>query len=253
MRIVKITLAAALALLLTVGCDDPNYVPREEYNSLLKEYQDLKEGSQAIREEHAAQAQAVDRILQLLSQISGSTLTLRSDIEMGKGEMTQVQKIENGLDKIKDQMDNLEAMTRDNKQLKGVVASLKKVIKEKEAEIEQLKEEIRQRDETISQQHKTIAEQSGTIASQDLTISVQKENLRALLAEQAQMLFQAGVDFEQLGDDAPEVTLKKNRRKMADFQDTMYEKAILYYKQAQAAGYPEAAVRISQVQEKLAH
>ena len=175
MRIVKITLAAALALLLTVGCDDPNYVPREEYNSLLKEYQDLKEGSQAIREEHAAQAQAVDRILQQLSQISGSTLTLRSDIEMGKGEMTQVQKIENGLDKIKDQMDNLEAMTRDNKQLKGVVASLKKVIKEKEAEIEQLKEEIRQRDETISQQHKTIAEQSGTIASQDLTISVQKE------------------------------------------------------------------------------
>lgn len=253
MRIVKIALAAALGLLLATGCEDPNYVPREEYNTLLKEYQELQAGSKAIREEYAAQAQSVDRILQQLSQISGSTLSLRSDIEQGKGEMTQVEKIESGLDKIKTQMGQLDALTKDNKQLKGMVASLKKVIAEKEKEIEQLKEEIRKRDETITRQDQTIAEQSGTIANQNLTINVQKENLKALLAEQAQMLFQAGVDFEQLGDDAPDVSFMRNRRKIADYQDSMYEKAILYYKQALAAGYPQAANRISQVEEKLAH
>ena len=32
----------------------------------------------------------------------------------------------------------------------------------------------------------------------------------------------------------------------------MYEKAIVYYRQAGAAGYPEAAFRISAVEEKLA-
>ena len=132
------------------------------------------------------------------------------------------------------------------------MASLKKVIAEKEAEIEQLKEEIRRKDETITAQHATIEEQSGTIESQNATIAGQQENLRALLAEQAQMLFQAGVDFENLGDEAPEVSLKKNKQKMANFQDNMYQKAIVYYKQAQAAGYPEAAFRISQVEEKLA-
>ena len=89
-------------------------------------------------------------------------------------------------------------------------------------------------------------------AARDETISAQQENLRALLAEQAQMLFQAGVDFEDLGDEAPEVSLRKNKRKMAEFREAMYRKAIVYYNQAQAAGYPEAAYRISAVEEKLA-
>lgn len=253
MRIVKIALAAALALFLATGCDDPAFVSRAEYDSLMKEYEDLQAGSKAIREEHAAQAQAVDRILQQLSQISGSTVTLRTDLEHGNAQMTQVEQIESGLNNIKAQMEELDALTKGNKALKNMVASLKKVIAEKEAEIEQLKEEIVRKDATISAQHQTITEQSGTIESQNVTISNQQENLRALLAEQAQMLFQAGVDFEQLGDDAPEVSLKKNKQKMANFQDNMYQKAIVYYRQAQAAGYPEAAYRISQVEDKLAH
>ena len=252
MRIVKVAVGLALALFLAASCDDPNYVSRQEYDSLLKEYEDLQAGSQAIREQHAAQAAAVDRILQQLSQISGSTVTLRSDLEHGTAEMTQVEKIESGLDKIKEQMDELETLTKKNKQMRNMVASLKKVIQEKEAEIEELKEEIRKKDETITRQHKTITEQSGQIESQSVTISAQQENLRALLAEQAQMLFQAGVDFEELGDEAPEVTLRKNKRKMADFQDNMYRKAILYYQQAQNAGYPDAAYRIMQVEEKMA-
>lgn len=239
MRIVKIALSAALGLVLAAGCVQSGTVSRQEYDSLLKEYNDLQAGSKAIREEYASQAQAVDRILQQLSQISGSTVTLRTDMERGTAEMTQVEKIESGLDRIKEQMEELEALSQGNKQLKGMVASLKKVIEEKEAEIEELKEEIRCKDDTIE--------------SQNATIRGQQENLRALLAEQAQMLFQAGVDFENLGDDAPQVSLRKNKMKMANFQDSMYQKAILYYKEAQAAGYPEAAYRIAQVEEKLAH
>lgn len=253
MRIVKIALSAALCLVLAAGCVQSGTVSRQEYDSLLKEYNDLQAGSKAIREEYATQAQAVDRILQQLSQISGSTVTLRTDMERGTAEMTQVEKIESGLDRIKEQMEELEALSQGNKQLKGMVASLKKVIEEKEAEIEELKEEIRCKDDTITAQHHTITEQSGTIESQNATIRGQQENLRALLAEQAQMLFQAGVDFENLGDDAPQVSLRKNKMKMANFQDSMYQKAILYYKEAQAAGYPEAAYRIAQVEEKLAH
>ncbi len=253
MRIVKIALAATLTVLLAAACDEPKYVSREEYDHVVKEYEELQTASKAIREEYATQAKAVDRILQQLSQISGSTVTLRSDLEHGTAEMTQVEKIESGLDKIKDQMEELDALSKNNKQLKGVISSLKKVIQEKEKEIEQLKEEIRKKDQTITEQGLTIERQSGTIASQEATIGTQQENLRALLAEQAQMLFQAGVDFEELGDDAPEVSLRKNKQKMANFQDNMYQKAILYYKQAEAAGYPEAAHRISQVEEKLAH
>jgi len=252
MRTFKIALAAALTLSLAAACEDPAFVSRKDYEDLAKEYEELKTGSEAIRQEYADQAQAVNDILQQLSQISGSTLVLRTDMERGTAQMTQVQRIESGLDNIKNKMEELEEATRHNQQLRGMVKSLKKVIAEKETEIEALKAEIKKKDETITAQHQTIAEQSGTIENQTATINAQKDNLRAILAEQAQMLFQAGVDFEDLGDEAPEMSLRKNKRKMADFRNAMYQKAIVYYRQAQAAGYPEAAYRISAIEEKLA-
>lgn len=245
-------MAAAAALLMVAACKDNGLVAQKDYDSLQKEYEELKSGSESIRQQYAEQAQAVDSILQKLSQISGSTLVLRTDMERGTAQLTQVKQIENGLDQIKDRMEELEKATKRNKQLNGMIKSLKKVIAEKEAEIESLKAEIKKKDATISAQHQTITEQSGTIASQNETINAQKDNLRALLAEQAQMLFQAGVDFEDLGDEAPQVSLRKNKKKMAEFREAMYQKAIVYYKQAEAAGYPEAAFRITAIEEKLA-
>ena len=252
MRTVKIASLLALVLFAAAACEDPKYVSRQEYDALAKEYEDLKAGSEAIRQEYATQAQSIDDILEQLSQIGGSTLTLRTDLEHGTAEMTQVEKIESGLEGIKAQMEELEAATKSNKQLRGMVASLKKVIAQKEEEIEELKAEIRRKDETITAQHQTITEQSGTIETQIATITAQQENLQALLAEQAQMLFQAGIDFEDLGDEAPEMSLRKNKKKMAQFREAMYQKAITYYMQAQQAGYPEAGFRISAVKEKLA-
>lgn len=252
MRTFKIILAAAFALAVAAACEDTHFVSQKEYDTLVKEYEDLKTGSEAIREEYAQQAQAVDSILMQLSQISGSTLTLRTDIERGTAKMTQVQKIEHGLVDIKTRMEELEQATRNNKALRNMVKSLKKVIEEKEAEIESLKAELKKKDETIHAQHQTITEQNGTIENQNTIINSQKDNLRALLAEQAQMLFQAGVDFEDMGDEAPEMSFRRNKRKMADFRNAMYQKAIVYYKQAEAAGYPEAAYRISAIEEKLA-
>ena len=252
MRIDKIILPLFAALLLASACEDPNYVPRADYETLVQEYADLQAGAEATRAEYAAQAAAVDNILQELSQISGRTVSLRSDVEHGTAELTQVQQIEESISDIKKQLAQLDQLSKQGDELKKMVTSLRKVISEKEKEIEQLKEEIRQKDATIDEQHRTISEQSGTIESQNATINSQRENLRALLAEQAQMLFQAGLDFEDLGDNAPEVSRRKDKAKLSDFQNEMYRKAILYYQQAQQAGYPEAAYRISYIQEKLA-
>ena len=250
MRIVKI---AVLALCTAVfwACAGNSSVPREEYDQLLQEYADLQAGAQATRAEYAAQAAAVDQILQELSQITGRTVTLRSDLEHGTVELTQVQQIEESIVDIKSRLAQLEKLSQQHKELQKMVGSLRTVIREKEAEIAALKEEIARRDATISEQHRTIAAQSGTIESQNQTISNQQENLRSLLAEQAQMLFQAGVDFENLGDQAPEVSRRKDKKKVQEFTSEMYRKAILYYQQAQAAGYPEAAYRMAGVEEKL--
>ena len=125
------------------------------------------------------------------------------------------------------------------------------MISEKETEIEELRKEIQERDRTITEQSRTITEQSGTIQSQNETISSQQENLRLAVQEQARMLYQAGEDFEQLGDESPSVSRRKDKAKVKNLTAEMYEKAIFYYAKAQETGYPEATYRIAAVRDKL--
>ena len=249
MRTIKIASLISAALLASACLNPSGTVSQAEYDQLLQEYSDLQAGAEATRAEYAAQAAAVDAILQELSQISGKTVNLRTDIELGTAQLTQVEQIQDSIDSIKDKLDRLE---KEGAQYKKTILSLRKVITEKEEEIELLKAEIEARDATISEQHQTIASQQEAIQSQHETIAAQRENLRAAVQEQAQMLFQAGVDFEDLGDSAPQMSWRKNKEKMKDLTRDMYEKAITYYRMAQETGYPEAAYRISQVEEKMA-
>ena len=250
-KIIPAVLAAALVSI--TACEEPGtVVPKGEYDNLMHEYEDLKAGTEALRAEHAAQAVAIDNILQELSQLSGRTVLLRSEIESGTVQLTQVEQIEENISSIKDKMAELDKLARQSTELQKLVKSLKTVIAEKETEIEDLKEQIRIKDATIDEQHKTITEQHGTIESQNATISSQQENLRALLEEQAQMLFQAGVDFENLGDEAPDVRGRRDKKEINAFRENMYDKALLYYREADEAGYPQAAYRISQVEAKKA-
>ena len=64
----------------------------------MDEYKDLKASAESTRAEYAAQSVAIDNILQQLAQISGRTVTLRSDLESGTVELTQVQQIEDSIE-----------------------------------------------------------------------------------------------------------------------------------------------------------
>lgn len=249
MRTIKITAFAVAALLASACINQGGPVSRAEYDQLLQEYTDLKAGAEATREEYATQAAAVEGILQDLSQISGKTLLLRTDVEQGTARLTQVEQIQDNIDSIKNRLDQLE---KEGSQYVKTIASLRKVITQKEEEIAQLKAEIEAKDQTISEQHQTISSQQEALQSQSETISTQRENLRAAVQEQAQMLFQAGVDFEDLGDNAPQMRWRKDKEKVKEQTHELYQKAILYYRMAQETGYPEAAYRISQVEEKMA-
>jgi len=253
MRTHKIALPALAACLVLGGCwQNTEVVSREEYDALKQDYADLKASSEAARQEYVDQAVAMDDILQELTQVSGRTVLLRSDVEQGRARLTQVEQIEDNIDEIKRKLDRLDKLSAENAQNRKLIASLRKVITEKEAEIEELRKEIQDRDDTISEQTRTITEQSGTIQNQNETISAQQENLRVAVQEQARMLYQAGQDFEELGDESPTVSRRKDKAKVKSLTEEMYEKAILYYTKAQETGYPEAAYRIAEVREKLA-
>ena len=160
--------------------------------------------------------------------------------------------IENSISDIKGKLSQLERLTQDNAQYKKLVSSLRTVIAEKEKEIEDLKAEIQDKDRTINEQNEMISAQHGTIAQQNETINAQQENLSKAVREQARMLFQAGLDFEELGDESPSVSRRKDKAKVKSLTLEMYEKAILYYSKAQETGYPEASERIAAVKEKMA-
>ena len=254
MRAYPIT-ALLAACLLAAGCEfvrSGETVPREDYDSVVEAYENLRNSAEQTRSEYIEQTAAVDRILQELSQVSGSTAALRTDVEQGTARLTQVEMIEDNIDDIKQKLSQLEQLTRDNAQFKKVISSLKAVISEKEKEIEDLRAEIQAKDRTITEQNEKISAQHGTIQLQNETITAQQENLQKAVQEQARLLFLAGQDFEELGDESPVVSRRKDKAKVKSLTLEMYEKAILYYSKAQETGYPDAASRITAVREKMA-
>ncbi|MBR5256271.1 MAG: hypothetical protein IKV62_05800 [Bacteroidales bacterium] len=254
MRTLPIITFLATAALLVTGCELPsgNSVPKEDYDAVVQAYNDLKVSAEATRDSYIESANAVDNILQELSQLSGSTAVLRTNVEQGTARLNQVEMIENSIEDIKSKLDRLEQMTKDNAQYKKLVTSLKNTLAEKEKEIEDLKAEIQSRDKTINEQNEMISAQHGTIAQQNETISAQQANLEKAVAEQARLLFQAGQDFETLGDESPTVSRRKDKAKVQSLTVEMYEKAILYYSKALETGYSAAEARIEAVKEKLA-
>ena len=251
MRALPIILVAA-ALATACEFQHGTTVPKEEYDAVVNAYNELKVSAEATRDSYIESATAVDNILQELSQISGSTAVLRTDVEQGTARLNQVEMIENSIDDIKAKLSKLEQLTKDNAQFKKLVSSLKTAIAEKEKEIEDLKAEIQSKDQTINEQNEMISAQHGTIAMQNETITAQQANLEKAVADQARLLFQAGQDFETLGDESPTVSRRKDKAKVQSLTVEMYEKAILYYSKAQETGYPAAAARIDAVKQKLA-
>ena len=243
-----------LAAVLVTACEfnSGETVSKADYDAVVKAYDELKVSAEATRDSYIESATAVDNILQELSQISGSTAVLRTDVEQGTAQLNQVEMIENSITDIKAKLGQLERLTQENAQYKKLVSSLKTVIAEKEKEIEDLKAEIQDRDRTINEQNEMISAQHGTIAQQNETISAQQANLQKAVQEQARMLFQAGQDFEELGDESPSVSRRKDKAKVKSLTIEMYEKAILYYSKAQETGYADAADRIAAVKEKMA-
>ena len=242
-------------LILAASCDflvpRGETVPKEDYDTVVQAYEDLKASAEVTRNGYIEQAAAVDNILQELSLISGSTAVLRTDLEQGTARLNQVEMIESSIQDIKGKLDRLEQLTRDNAEYRKVMSSLKTVIAEKEKEIEGLRAEIVEKDRTISEQSEKITAQHGTIVMQTETINAQQATLEKAVREQSQMLFQAGQDFEQLGDDVPAVSRRKDKAKVKTLTVEMYEKAILYYTKALETGYADAAARIDAVREKM--
>lgn len=251
MRIDKNLIAIAVLAIMFSGCNSQDTVSRTEYEDVLAEYEELRQATAATQKAYVKQAEQVDSILMALSQISGKAAAIRLDVETGSGKLTQVEQIQGNIKNIKDRIDELEKLASNNSALKKIITGLKTVVEEKDKEISQLKKRVQEQEKKIQEQVVTIAEQTGTINSQYQTILNQKQSLEQAVKKQAVMLYNAGVAFENLGDDSPEIKRKKDREKVDDLTKEMYENALRYYNEAYTAGYKEAKARITEVKRKI--
>ena len=252
MRINKNLIAIAILTIFLTGCNNSqDTVSRTEYEDVLAEYEELRQTTAATQKAYVKQAEQVDSILMALSQISGKAAAIRLDVETGTGRLTQVEQIQGNIKNIKDRIDELEKLASNNNALKKIITGLKKVVEEKDKEISQLKKRVQEQEKKIQEQDVTIAQQTSTINSQYQTILNQNQSLEQAIKKQAIMLYNAGVAFENLGDDSPEIKRKKDKEKVDNLTKEMYQNALQYYNEAYAAGYTAAQSRITAVKRKI--
>lgn len=102
-------------------------------------------------------------------------------------------------------------------------------------EIDRLIAVVSDKDATIGRQNTLISVQKDTISDQLKTIQRQKEELRRSLDRQTEMVYQAGLEFERLGNEADQmlaVSGKKDKEMVRSYKKAIYEKAAECYTQA---------------------
>jgi chromosome segregation ATPase len=247
MRVYKIIGLFVIAGLLQ-SCSET--VPKEDYDEIYEEYQTLKESLDATQTTNLNQAATINKTLSELAEISGNTLILRGNIENGTARVTQAERISENIRAIKNRINTLESQIGDDSAYKKMIANLKTIIREKEKEIESLKDIIQNQNATISTQKTKINQQQQEIEHQERQIDSQQESLRQAVKTQASLLYQAASEFEKFAEDVPDVSRKKNQKKVNDWAISMLMQARLYYRKSQEYGV-NASAAISRVDSRI--
>lgn len=227
-----------------------NSVPQNspEVEDLKEELALLRESNKDLQDKYAQQNDEMSRILEDVAAITGKTTILRMDVENGSARLSEADMIEDSIVKIKQRIAALEkslaAAGAKNKEFQNMIDGLNKVISQQEDVIFDLREMIDSKDYTIKVQRDSIA-------LQGLTIERQMAELEKLVSDQAKSLCEAGEALEQVADDAPEVSWKKNKEKVDNMRQELYKMALSSYRQSFSAGYEPAKEHIANVLAKI--
>lgn len=250
MRTLKIIAAALVAVSIATACDAVynDVASTDEVEALRKELKETKAAQKDLQQKYVSQNEDLTQILNEIAAVTGKTATLRSDVESGSARMTQADQISRSITDIKAKIAALEksasVLSGKNKNFERMIDGFNKVIQEQEQQIFVLRQEIQQKDQKIKDQRDTISFQYQTILEQ-------KEDLERTVARQAKLLYDAGIELEEIADNAPEVSWKKNKEKVANMRQAIYKSALVYFEKAYEADYSQAAEAMARVKAKL--
>lgn len=256
MRTGKIT---ALFLLL-ICCSCGQYVKKETLEASERENKELKESLQSAQENYIKQNKELNAILAELTAISYQTTNLQLNVEQGSAyQMTQAEKISATIQSLKKRIENLEAQARKAREIDknyaiavSTIKNLQTTIANQEAEISLLKETINAQEATIQTQKDTIRIQRQDLDKQYELISQQRSQLEETVRKQVNLLYQAGLTFEEIADEGDfSVSGRRNKINVKEYRIQIYEKAKAFYMSAAEQGHSEANGRIASVDEKI--
>lgn len=250
MRVIQIIAAACVVsgLLSACGSVYDDVASKEEVEILRKELKESKESQKSLQQKYISQNEDLTQILNEIASVTGKTASLRTDVESGAARMSQADQISRSITEIKAKIAALEksasVLSGKNKNFERMIDGFNKVIQEQEQQIFVLRQEIQTKDQRIR-------EQSDTISLQLQIITEQKEDLERTVARQAKLLYDAGAELEEVADNAPEVSWRKNKAKVANMQQSIYKSALIYYEKALEAGYEGAEAAVNSIREKI--
>lgn len=215
--------------------------------------------SEQREEEHlkSARSTAIDlsldmnRILKELAEISSKTMLVRQSVENGTAQMRSVDKICMQIQGFKARMEELERQNLHNEELAQCVHNLRIVIIEKEKAIVSLKKVVANQKALLHQKEQVILNQDSIITNNKGELIQTKEELKKAISEQAILLFRAASDLEMLATDVPDVSKKKNKKKIEQYQKKLLQKSFFYYRNAYMYGYIPAKNGMERLNRKL--
>jgi len=262
MRIYKVITAVIVTAASFKSCDiEIPFVTKDALEFSQNETKEVRQELQAVQGNYTKQIREFASILNELTELSCQTTTLQMESEYCDRQLTQAEKISGHLDAIRNRIDRLEKeakragkLDKDMEQSVQTIRNLRKIVDNQKREIDRLKDVINNQENTIRTQSAFIAEQKVTIDGQKLTIQSKEAELQRLLDKQTEKVYEAGLEFERLGDrddQSLDVSGKRNKEKIRTFKRSIYEKAGQFYREAANANHSEAAGRCEVISYKL--
>jgi len=252
-------LATAAVLLVSCGENSP-FVKRSDLEKSQNENAELKDFVQNLQSNFAKQNEDLASILNDLSSISRRTAQLHVKAENPVAEADTIVMINENIDAIKLRIDKLEQEANRARKLDKSLAVATRTIKElratvaaQEEKIDEMAAAIKSKDATIKIQSSTISVQNEKISSQTETIAAQDAQLKKTMADQVEMIYQAGVALEDIADNGDfKVVGRKDKNAIKEYRKTIYAKAVSYYEAAIAQGHQQAQQSLDNLKNKLA-
>lgn len=253
MKIFKTSAVIALTVMIVASCGDKSpYVKRSELEQSESEKAELKMSLEELQSSYEKQNEDLSKILNELSVISRKTAHIQLNVEGVPQEVDQVELISSDIEAVKKRIDDLEKEANRARKLDKKLAIATETINELKETISIQESRIAELNEKISSQDATILAQKNTISAKDSEIASQADELRKTIALQVEMIYQAGVAFEDIADNGDfKVTGRKNKTSVNEYRKSIYVRAIEYYKTALSEGHNLAQERLEGAQAKI--